>query len=97
MLDQSLRTHVGFTNLALGTVIVEKPVISERLRVLLFRLSDAFSCLLLESLQLPLANPHSGTYFQLIHCNAPFLSSTLLASATSARTDRPGIAGGSIS
>jgi hypothetical protein len=71
MLNQSLYALIGLTDFALGLITAEKPVIAERFRVLLFRLPDAFGRLLLESLQLPLANCHAGTKFQFAHGKPP--------------------------
>ena len=71
MLDQALRTDIGLTDLALGLITAEKPVIAERFRVLLFRLPDAFGRLPFEPIQPPLANRHAGAYFQFAQCSSP--------------------------
>src|SRR5512141_575025 len=78
MLDQALRALIGLPNLALGLVSVQKPLVAERLRVLLPRLPDDLGRLALEALQLPLADRHPRTYLQLVHVCSPRLFSSPL-------------------
>ncbi len=79
--NQTRRALIGLTDLALGLISAEKPVVAERFRVLLSRLPDAFGRLFLEPLQLPLANSHPGAYFQAAHRKSPLLDLPLLLRA----------------
>src|SRR5215204_2643439 len=62
MLDETLRVHISFQNLKLCTITTYKPVIAQRLCVLLLGLPDQFGSLPLESLQFPLANRPVSDY-----------------------------------
>src|SRR5215218_9677550 len=61
MLHEALRVHISFENLKLCAITAYKPIIAQRLCVLLLRLPDHFGGLSLELLQFPLPNrPVSG-------------------------------------
>jgi hypothetical protein len=62
MLNETLRVHISFENLKLCAISAYKPVIAQRLCVLLLRLPDEFGGLSLESLQFPLPNPPVSGY-----------------------------------
>src|SRR5215217_4481779 len=62
MLNETLRVHISFENLKLCAISAYKPIIAQRLCVLLLRLPDEFGGLSLESLQFPLPNPPVSGY-----------------------------------
>src|SRR6185369_11112926 len=71
VIDQGIRVHIRFADLALTSVLAEKPVVGKRSGVLLARLSHHLGRVLLELLQLPLPDLQPCAYFELAHSLPP--------------------------
>ena len=63
--DEPLLAEVGFVDLAVGFVLVNEPVVTKGLGVLLLRQSEDLGCLSLESLELAWADLHTGDDMQI--------------------------------
>ena len=76
VLDQSFRTGVRLTNLALGAIRAEEPVVAQRVCVLLLRDPDALRRLFLEALETPRAHGHVRAQLQMAHGSSHLLWSS---------------------
>src|SRR6516225_5335928 len=65
--DEPLFAGVGLVNLAVGSVFVEEPVVTEGLGVLLLRQPEDLGCLGFESLELAWADLHTGDDLQMVY------------------------------
>src|SRR5215471_6729516 len=65
--DEPLLAEVGLVHLALGFVLVEEPVVTKGLGVVVLRQPEDLSCLGLESLELAWADLHPGDDLQMAH------------------------------
>src|SRR5215813_14635058 len=65
--DESLFAEVGLVNLTFGFALVEEPVVTKGLGVLLLRQSENLGCLGFEPLELAWADLQTSDNFQIVH------------------------------